>query len=389
MTTSEQLERKAEATRAQIIDSIEELRERLTPGQIMDRTLDFARDGRAGQFVRNFGQQVIENPIPAMLIGAGIGWLMLGSRSRSNGSYARVSHTTDQLSEAARTGARVKAQASDAASQMRGHAEGMAQRAGESIEEWSTRMQGRASEISQRTGETTQQWAARTRGLGHDMAERAGETADEWAGRMRRTADDMTQRAGESAEQWSTRMRDAISDLMARANSMGAQLGDAAGAAGDMAVSAFGGARDAASGAYDATASGARYAAGAVSRSASAVGSGAANSAGSVAQFLKDEPLVLAGIGVALGAALGAMLPESETEDRLMGTTSDALKRQVVETAQDQWEKGKAVANTVAEKGLDEFKHEASEQGLMGMSADNSSIVPPSGPAEHEVKASK
>jgi hypothetical protein len=156
-----------------------------------------------------------------------------------------------------------------------------------------------------------------------------------------------------------------------------------------MASSAYGGARDAASGAYDATASGARHAADVVSRSASTVGSSAASGAGSVAQFLKDEPLVLAGIGLALGAALGAILPESETENRLMGDTSDTLKRQVAETVEDQWEKGKAVANTVAEKGLDEFKHEAKEQGLMGMGGEESSIVPPSGPAEHEVKASE
>lgn len=351
MSTSEQLERKAEATRAQIIDSLDELRERLTPGQIMDRTLDFARDGRAGQFVRNLGQQVVENPIPAVLIGAGIGWLILGSRA--NGRTSPSGRLSGASHDAARTGAAVKSRVSDAAARIAGDAEGMAQRAGESAEEWSTPMRSRASEMSQRAGETTEQWAARTREFGHDMAQRAGESADEWAGRMRRMADDMTQRAGE------------------------------------MASSAYGGARDAASGAYDATASGARHAADVVSRSASTVGSSAASGAGSVAQFLKDEPLVLAGIGLALGAALGAILPESETENRLMGDTSDTLKRQVTETVEDQWEKGKAVANTVVEKGLDEFKHEAEAQGLMGMGGDESSIVPPSAPAEHEVKASE
>jgi len=53
MATSEQLERQAEFTRAQIADSLAELRDRMTPGQVMDETLDYFRDGRAGQFVRN------------------------------------------------------------------------------------------------------------------------------------------------------------------------------------------------------------------------------------------------------------------------------------------------------------------------------------------------
>src|SRR6516164_1582259 len=33
----------------------------------------------------------------------------------------------------------------------------------------------------------------------------------------------------------------------------------------------------------------------------------------------RDQPLVLGGIGVALGAVLGAILPMTEAEDRLMG----------------------------------------------------------------------
>ena len=75
--------------------------------------------------------------------------------------------------------------------------------------------------------------------------------------------------------------------------------------------------------------------------------------------------MVLAGIGIALGAAIGAAFPASEAENRLMGETSDAVK----EAAGQQWEKGKAVAEDTAEKALDEAKHEgkheAEAQGLM------------------------
>ncbi|MEJ2436169.1 MAG: hypothetical protein P8Y53_24640, partial [Pseudolabrys sp.] len=119
-----------------------------------------------------------------------------------------------------------------------------------------------------------------------------------------------------------------------------------------------------ASGAYGATASGARRAAGMVGRSASKGGSGAASGAGSVAQFLKDEPLVLAGIGVALGAALGALLPHSETEDRFMGKTSDSVKERAGEMAEEKWREGKEAAEHVADAAWRQAQHEAQEQGL-------------------------
>ena len=40
----------------------------------------------------------------------------------------------------------------------------------------------------------------------------------------------------------------------------------------------------------------------------------------------RDQPVLLAGLGVAIGATLGALLPTSSTENRLMGEASDDLK---------------------------------------------------------------
>jgi hypothetical protein len=376
MPTSEQLERQAEATRSKIIDSLDELRERLTIDQIMDRTLDFARDGRAGQFVRNLGQQVAENPMPVILIGAGLSWLMLSGRDRTNGQVTKNTGATvsDATRRVAPSGRGVKDQtvyaASEAADSAAKTAEDFSQRTEESVDEWSARMRGVADEISQRAGETVEEWATRTRRMRKDMAQRAGESAEEWSIRMRHVADNMTKRAGESADEWATRMRDIVSDMASRAREFG-----------DAATSALGSAADAASEGYDTTASIARSAAGAIGHSASAVGSGA----GRITQFLKDEPLVLAGIGMALGAALGAAFPASEAENRLMGETSDSLKHTVAETAESQWEKGKAVASAAAQKGLDELKHQAQERDLVGTHADNEpSHI--SEPAEYEVK---
>jgi hypothetical protein len=61
--------------------------------------------------------------------------------------------------------------------------------------------------------------------------------------------------------------------------------------------------------------------------------------------MIRDQPLVLGALGLALGAALGAALPETETENRLMGETSDEVKKQAKDVAESTYEQVKAAAS--------------------------------------------
>ena len=79
---TEQLEREAEETRRQLAGSLGELRTRLTAGQVVDQVLDYAREGAAADFLRNRAREVRENPIPVVLISAGILWLAIASSRR-------------------------------------------------------------------------------------------------------------------------------------------------------------------------------------------------------------------------------------------------------------------------------------------------------------------
>src|SRR5437764_9880016 len=79
--SSEQLRREAEQSRAQVAGTLEELRARITPGQVVDQLVDYAGDSGAGEFFRNLGRQAINNPLPVALMGAGVAWLMLGGKS--------------------------------------------------------------------------------------------------------------------------------------------------------------------------------------------------------------------------------------------------------------------------------------------------------------------
>src|SRR5262249_22808584 len=93
-----------------------------------------------------------------------------------------------------------------------------------------------------------------------------------------------------------------------------------------------------------------RSAAGRIGDSTAAFGRSVGDRSQDFMAFCKEQPLVLVGLGVALGAAIGATLPRSDTEDELMGETSDEIKdrmRQVTDKAKDK-----------AQSSLDEIKQE-------------------------------
>jgi ElaB/YqjD/DUF883 family membrane-anchored ribosome-binding protein len=268
MTTSAQLELEAEETRSQIASTLDELRDRMTPGQIVDQVIDYMRDSGGGMFVQNFRQQVVANPIPVTLVGAGIAWLAFASRRRTNGGIDPA---------------------------------------------------------------------------GGAMRDRASAVAEGWSDSARETASD-----------WAGQTGTAASRLGDRANEAGARLKGRA----DAATSAL---NDAASSAYDTAARGSR-------RLRENVASGGRT----LTDLVKDQPLVVAGLGLALGALLGAVLPGTEAEDRLMGDASDAAKSDAKGFAEQQVEKGKAAAGeglSAVGQALDQQQGESGRTGHTGSNA--------------------
>jgi ElaB/YqjD/DUF883 family membrane-anchored ribosome-binding protein len=63
-----------------------------------------------------------------------------------------------------------------------------------------------------------------------------------------------------------------------------------------------------------------------------------------IASFIQEEPVIMAGIGIALGAVIGALLPSTKVEERYMGPTAGSLKEQAKDAAREQWERGKEMA---------------------------------------------
>jgi Protein of unknown function (DUF3618) len=299
MLKSELLEREAEARRAQLAQTFDELRARVTPGHVLDRLVDYATDSGGADFFRNLRDQTVANPLALGIVGAGLAWLML-----SNGRPGRGTPGTPYRGRG----------------RMRTDFAGARERAGNALGDAAAEAAYRASEAASSIGATA------------------------------RTAKDA---ALEAASQW---REAAYEQARSRASETRAALGGAASAV-------YGGVAQSA---------------GRTADGMKAFATGAATTSRDMFDFCCDQPLVLAGLGVALGAAIGAAFPSTETEGQLMGEASDDLKERTRAFAQEQYEKSRSTAEAV----LDKVHQKVQESSRSLMS--HPSIVP-SG-AEGEIR---
>ena len=79
MSDADELEREAEAARARLSDTADQIRARMSPGQLMDEVLNQFRGGDGSQMLANLRGQARDNPMALALVGSGLAWLMMGS----------------------------------------------------------------------------------------------------------------------------------------------------------------------------------------------------------------------------------------------------------------------------------------------------------------------
>ena len=92
------------------------------------------------------------------------------------------------------------------------------------------------------------------------------------------------------------------------------------------------------------------------------VGQVAQQTQGQAQRLLQENPLAVGGIALALGAAVGLALPETQQEQQLMGQTRDRLLEQAKATAKETQEK----IQQVAEEAQKVVTEEAKQQQLTG-----------------------
>lgn len=86
------MEQEISHTRERIGRTVEELEQRLSPGQLVDQALGFARD-HGGDFAANFAGSVRRNPLPLLLTGVGVLWLLKSQSKASTRDSQRDRYT--------------------------------------------------------------------------------------------------------------------------------------------------------------------------------------------------------------------------------------------------------------------------------------------------------
>lgn len=275
-TQTERLERETEQTRAEVEHTLEELRARMSPAQLLDQATNYLRNSNGRAFVTNLRDQVVDNPLPVSLIGAGIAWLAVsgaigrraGGNGHNRGDMARNSAARDSMAH-----------------------------------DW--------GETAATAGDISHG------GKDYSREPRARYAAEEWA-----------DEAGSAVSEAGATMRETAHDLGGRAADM-----------------------------YEGTARGTRR----MASKAAEYGRAARHAVepdGTLITLCREQPMLVAGIGLAIGAALGALLPTSRPEQRIMGEASRDLKNQVRDAAKETFQ-------AVAEVGSD-----ARDQGGKSAAAD-------------------
>ena len=101
-------------------------------------------------------------------------------------------------------------------------------------------------------------------------------------------------------------------------------------------------------------------------RTKRAVGRQASQAGSSVSQLAREQPLIVAGVGFALGVALGLLIPVSRAEREVLGEQAEKLKDRASELASEGYERAKNVAQRAYDAASETIKSEADKQGLSG-----------------------
>jgi hypothetical protein len=319
---TESLEHKAERHRARVDSTLDELRDRLSVGQIIDEVWGQLRHGQGGDAVKNIGRKARDNPLALGLIGAGVAWLLAGEGVRAEGRDLRRRY-----------------------------------------EAWSAepdledRFTGSPSRPSyQRTGAPPRadDYVA---GLGpRNTIARAGSDDDpglfDKAKSLADSASDATERATDTIADAAESVANAARGVGQSASDTAASLGEGARYYGDEASDATRFAADEA-GRYG------RY----IRRDLYVRGQRLRRS---FLETLYEEPLIVGGVALAVGAAIGVSLPSTRREDEILGPVRDDLR----DTAHAYGEDVAERVGHVAEKAYEAASEEADKTGLKSESGE-------------------
>lgn len=313
---SSEIKQGIDRTRAEMDQTIDQLGERLRPRRLLDQALgrwasagdcavgmmpdrsEAARiAGRAARSAgRTLGHQIKQHPIPAVLMGAGICYLLYEQFAPRSSSYSRGgSYGTYASSRPGRT---IISECD--VPDYYGSEPGMRERAG-----------GAYESAKHRAAEAGRSMRDRIAGMGQTLRHKASDAAASMRQGM--------SCAGEGMRQRTSSMGDAASE---QAGYVKEKMQYAAARAGEGMRSSYYYGRD------------------------------------KVSRTANEYPLSMGLASLAAGLVAGLSLPHTRTEDRWMGEQADRVKDYARDTGEELMERGKEVARATADAAADQARAE-------------------------------
>lgn len=353
--SSAELQREIELQRTRVESTIDQIQEKLSPGQLVDELLAYTKGG-GGEFVASLQRNVTANPLPVALLGVSLAWLMAkpaaGATSDSDEpSIIRSDRHWD-----------------DSINRRRGHQATTSEDfdeyedypvtviSGTSLQRLGNSADERGDTYSDFTDDAGKKFRARSDKGGN----RAGHFIDEAGNRFKGFTND----AGEQIEHF----RDEAGNLLEEASGWASHTWQEA--------------REKMHDARDAVQSRASSGKAKAGQASDALQGKMENLNQTILNQFRDQPLVGGALAFALGAALGSTLPHTPQEDALMGEASDSLKGKVGETASELYDQGK-------DKAADLYSTATEKVGEVYQQAKDGVAVAaePSGPARSDTSS--
>jgi len=309
----EEIRAQIEQTRSDMSQTIDAIQAKLSPDNLKDQAKEVVREatiGRAEEMVSNatdqargFGASVMdtirENPMPAALAGLGLAWLFMKRSSNQGGDQGRGGY-------------------SNMGSSVRYSSRGYSGNGGYGGYDTADRGTG--------GGRYPQQGP----GLGDRLGEARSAVGDA-AGQAGSKLADVRDSVGDAAGQASGKVGDVVGQAGDAVSQAGSKVGDLASQTGDKVGELGNQVQDKAQEATD------RF-----------------------QQALIDNPLAVGAVALALGAALGFVVPETQQEHKLLGQARDQIMDKAQGVVQDTMQKVQQVADAAGQT----VQEEAKQQGL-------------------------
>lgn len=184
---TDRIEADVNSSRHRLNDTLQAMGDKLSPGQILDEALGLAQ-GQAGEFAGNLGRQVRDNPLPTMLIAAGVGMLLLNKAHSSPSSSRDHEYPASDLFDEADMQRRYGESDDGYAARLHEtHSTtlNLTQRAGETMDQFKQRVADSADAVKRATASMREKMKAATSSAAHsvsagaqDLGQRASDLKD-------------------------------------------------------------------------------------------------------------------------------------------------------------------------------------------------------------------